>query len=55
MTEVVYVIRLKKDKEQQDDRDEKNNRLRPPYDYQISRHGISSKCHQDIILPSEQR
>ena len=55
MSEVVYVIRLKKEKEQQHRGDEINYGFDPPYDYQISRYGHSSTCHQNIILPSEQR
>ena len=53
MSEVVYVIRLKKD--QKNCGEETYYGLKPPYDYQISRHGISSANTQDVVLPSEQR
>ena len=53
MSEVVYVIRLKKD--QNNCGEETYCGLKPLYDYQISRHGISSANTQDVVLPSEQR
>ena len=55
MSEVVYVIRLKKDKDQNGGGESANYGFNPLNDYQISHHGLASSCHQDIVLPSEQR
>ena len=53
MSEVVYVIRLKKDKDQSF-RKSKKFRTNPLNEYEISRHE-NPTTHQNVILPSEQR
>ena len=53
MSEVVYVIKLKKDNDQRFN-ESNNNQNNLPYDYQISSHGKSTS-HKNIVLPSEQR
>ena len=53
MSEVVYVIRLKKDKDHSF-RESKKSRTNSRNEYEISRHG-NPTTHQNVILPSEQR
>ena len=53
MSEVVYVIRLKKGKDS-NLKELENNQVNPLYDYQIPSSG-RNEDPKEIVLPSEQR